>query len=159
VLHGDELAHQSLLDGIGIAACCLAGTASFFLFGRGLRATKGQSVERNNIFVRLLEKISWLLMVVGYLIYPTANTVLFQTFNCQSIDSIMYLRNDLSINCADSAHQTVTAFALLLAATFSVGLPITYLALLVPHRSGFAALSGRAVTAMNSVHQLQYYYW
>ena len=83
---------------------------------------------------------------------------MFQTFNCQSIDSIMYLRNDLSINCADSAHQTATVFALLLVATFSVGLPIIYLGLLVPHRSGFAALSGRAVTALDNVHHLQFFY-
>jgi hypothetical protein len=57
-----------------VAACCLAGTASFFLFGRERKATKDQPVERNNIFVRLLEKTSWLLMVVGYLIYPVRYT-------------------------------------------------------------------------------------
>jgi hypothetical protein len=53
-----------------VAACCLAGTASFFLFGRERKATKDQPIARSSIFVRLLEKTSWLLMVVGYLIYP-----------------------------------------------------------------------------------------
>jgi len=106
----------------------------------------------------LLQKFSLVCVVLGYFIYPGANTVFFQTFNCVQIDSVSYLQNDLSIQCDDPSHRTASNVAGLMVVIFSVGLPLTYLLLLLPHRNGFAAQSGRSQIALEQVHMLRFFY-
>jgi hypothetical protein len=121
----------------------------------------GRSVmheENPGICSRAAKHVSVVLLVLGYCIYPGANAVFFQTFNCQSIDGKRYLRNDLSIDCSDPAHQSAVVLAVLMVVLFSVGLPLLYLSLLVPHRKGFVAESGRSQAALEDVRSLRFFY-
>jgi hypothetical protein len=119
---------------------CLIGTASVFQFGtasiaiiRSQHECK-QPADRSSVVARIKKDVAAVLIVLGYCIYPlgtasmyciypTANTVFFQTFNCQNIDSTRFLRNDLSIGCSQPAHQTATVFAALMVLLFSVAFP------------------------------------
>jgi hypothetical protein len=106
--------------------------------------------------------------VLGYFIYASANTIFFQTFNCQRIDSTSFLRNDLSIDCSSDAHKSASMFAGFMVLIFSFGLPVLFFGLLFPHRKGFGGLSGRSQVALSDINLLrffyadfkpQYYYW
>jgi hypothetical protein len=98
------------------------------------------------------------LLVLGYFIYPGANAIFFQTFNCQSIDGKRYLRNDLSIDCSDPAHQSASILAVFMVLIFSIGLPLLYLLLLIPHRKGFVAQSGRSQAGLEDVRNLRFFF-
>jgi hypothetical protein len=112
----------------------------------------------SGICERLMKQVGIVFLVLGYFIYPASNAIFFQTFNCQYIDSVSYLRNDLSIECSDPAHKTATNFALFMVVVFSVGLPLLYLHILLPHRQGFLAASGRCQANLNSVRTLRFFY-
>jgi hypothetical protein len=130
--------------------CCLIGTAlNFECFRHN---------NRPGLVIQWLQAIGNMLLVLGYFIYASANTIFFQTFNCQQIDSASYLRNDLSIDCSDPAHKSCTAFATIMVFFFSVGLPAMYLLLLLPHRKGFLGQSGRSQAALSDVKILHFFY-
>jgi hypothetical protein len=105
-----------------------------------------------------LQQLNLALLMLGYFIYPAANAVFFQTFNCQQIDSESYLRNDLSIDCSLPAHKSASYLAAFMIVVFSVGLPLLYLSLLIPHRKGFVAESGRSQAGLEDVRSLAFFY-
>ena len=88
--------------------------------------------EKPGMCARMSKRVSEVLRVLGYFIYPGANAVFFQTLNCQEIDGVSYLRNDLSIDCSLPAHKSATYLAVFMVLVFSVGLPLLYLKLLIP---------------------------
>ena len=51
-------------------------------------------------------------------------------FNCIEVDSVRYLRSDLSIECESEPHQSAQAFAGFMIAAFPVGLPLLYFMML-----------------------------
>jgi hypothetical protein len=114
--------------------------------------------EKLGICSRVVKRVSTAFLVLGYFIYPGANAVFFQTFNCQKIDSVSYLRNDLSIDCSLPAHKSASKLAVFMVFIFSIGLPLLYLKLLIPHRKGFVAQSGRSQAGLDDVQALHFFY-
>jgi hypothetical protein len=132
--------------GAGCIICWLGTVSAFY---------KGEIKGKVGTVFR---KAMGVLTVLGYFIYPSANMVFFQTFNCQQIDTAVYLRSDLGIDCSDPEHRAVQMFAALMIVLFSFGLPSLYLGLLWPHRKGIAAQSGRARAALKDVKMLKFFY-
>jgi hypothetical protein len=73
--------------------------------------------------------LGWLLLTT-YLIYPFSCKVLFSMFNCVEVDSVSYLRSELSIECESEAHQSAQVVAGFMIAAFPVGLPLLYFLML-----------------------------
>jgi len=140
-----------------VCACCLMGTAMAFPLFACQKRTQ-QTNKSRGIAARWFKRVANVLLVLGYFIYAAANTVFFQTFNCQKIDSASFLRNDLSIDCSNPAHKSATMVAALMVLLFSLGLPLSYLVLLLPHRKGFAQQSGRSQVALADVQILRFFY-
>jgi hypothetical protein len=103
-----------------VCVCCMIGTV-MTIKPCGLPSQRTRNVE---FIVWSLKRVGNALLMLGYFVYASATTIFFQTFNCQQIDSSRYLRNDLSVDCSDAAHETATAFATLMVLGFSVGLPL-----------------------------------
>jgi hypothetical protein len=165
-----------------ICSFCLVGTAAAFIKpGDAIQqAKKTENADRTpparprhklgsvrssatkqgkpGICARVSKRVSEVLLVLGYLIYPGANAVFFQTLNCQTIDEVSYLRNDFSIDCSLPAHKSATYLAVSMVLVFSIGLPLLYLKLLYPHRFGFAAQSGRSAAGLEDVRALRFFY-
>jgi hypothetical protein len=66
-----------------------------------------------------------LCIVPSYLLYPSTSSVLFQTFNCRTIDQDRILSRDLSVNCDTEAHAQAQSMALVMIVLFCVGLPVS----------------------------------
>jgi hypothetical protein len=130
-----------------VCICCWLGTVSAFC-----------KAEIKGKVGTVFRKVMGVLTVLGYFIYPSANMVFFQTFNCQQIDTAEYLRSDLGIECSDPTHRSTQVFAALMIMLFSFGLPALYLALLWPHKKGIVAQSGRARAALKDVKMLKFFY-
>jgi hypothetical protein len=93
-----------------------------------------------------------LCIVPSYLVYPTFSSVFFQTFNCREIDQDRFLVSDVSIDCDSSEHASAEVVAGLMIFTFSIGLPVLYLALLYPHRRSLTMLASHT-DVMDAGHQ------
>jgi hypothetical protein len=74
------------------------------------------------------------ILVLSYLVYPSSSSVFFQTFNCRTIDDVRYHTKDLRIVCDTPEHTTAEAVATTMIVLFAFGLPVLYLALLIPQR-------------------------
>jgi hypothetical protein len=141
-----------------VGICCLVGTASVSSSRALKKCTRRTSSKPWLIAQQWGRRVGNALFVLGYFIYASANTIFFQTFNCQRIDSTSLLRNDLTIDCSDPAHKSASLFAGFMVLTFSCGLPAMYLLLLFPHRKGFAGLSGRSQVALSDIKLLRFFY-
>jgi hypothetical protein len=101
------------------------------------------------------------------MLYPSSSTIAFRAFNCRSIDGVEYHREDLSIECASSAHKDAEAFAVVSMIFVSVGLLVLYTALLWPHhtalqtgmRSSDAATELRSISFLYNDFTGPCYYW
>jgi hypothetical protein len=104
------------------------------------------------------------------MLYPSSSTIAFRAFNCRSIDGVDYHREDLSIECASSAHKDAEAFAAVSMIFVSVGLLVLYTALLWPHhtvlRTGMASSDAatrgtelRSISFLYSDFTGRCYYW
>jgi hypothetical protein len=152
-----------------VCVCCLVGTVSVSNNNRALKKSSQRTSSKAWLIAQQWgRRVGSSFFVLGYFIYASANTIFFQTFNCQRIDSTSFLRNDLSIDCSSSEHKSASMFAGFMVLIFSFGLPTIYLLLLYPHRKGFAGLSGRSQVALSDIKLLrffyadfspQYYYW
>jgi hypothetical protein len=174
------LPHHPLVTAAICIGCLIGTAATFFSVGHQSRtdqtsppAPPGRRMSRRlssavvftspreeqpGVCARVTKRISVMLLVLGYFVYPGANAIFFQTFNCQSIDGKRYLRKDLSIDCSDPAHQFSSILAVFMVAIFSVGLPMLYLSLLIPHRKGFIAHSGRSQAGLKDVRDLRFFF-
>ena len=91
---------------------------------------------------KLLRRMTKLIVLVTYLLYPSLSNTLFQAFNCQAVDGRRYLRRDFSIDCDDAAHRAAQWLAGLGIGVCSIGTPVLYLAVL--WRNGRGAGGGAA---------------
>ena len=97
-------------------------------------------------------------LIVGYLLYTPASVTFFEFLQPPlQIESISYLKSDLSISTADAisekAFHNGRAVALLMVVLFSIGLPLLYLRLLLPHSITIWANRDR-----DDIHYLHFFY-
>lgn len=70
-----------------------------------------------------------------FIIHPPVTYVLFQTFNCVEVEGVKRLQQDLSSICFEGSHMVqVLVLALPGLLIWSVGIPCTFLALLMKNR-------------------------
>ena len=86
--------------------------------------------------------------------YPFVSSMLFQALNCREVDGNDYLHADYSINCASVQYKRLEAFSCTAIVLVLIGMPILYVALLLPHQTEILSLLERNTKASSSRHLL-----
>jgi hypothetical protein len=69
-------------------------------------------------------------LVITYFLYSSLCATIFQTFQCERVDTTDWLVADYSIDCNGTAHKGAYGFAVFMIFTFCLGVPVIYLKLL-----------------------------
>ncbi|CAM9902456.1 unnamed protein product [Phaeothamnion confervicola] len=80
-------------------------------------------------------------LVLTFLIYSSVSTVIFQTFKCVNTGDGEYLRADLTLECYTAEHRCYMGFAGVMIFIYPVGIPLSFLWLLVRHRGRIAEMA------------------
>ncbi|CAN0099518.1 unnamed protein product [Ectocarpus sp. 12 AP-2014] len=79
------------------------------------------------------------LLLLTFLVYSSASSMVFQTFACEELDDgIEYLRADYRIKCDDSEHKDFEAYAGFMVMVYPLGIPLLYAFLLFQRRDVLA---------------------
>ncbi|KAG5183657.1 hypothetical protein JKP88DRAFT_290263 [Tribonema minus] len=79
------------------------------------------------------------IVILSFVIFSTVNTLLFQTFVCDSLgsstpDATSYLRADYSLQCDTSEHSAYLVYSSCMIFIYAVGIPALFLGLILRHR-------------------------
>lgn len=73
-----------------------------------------------------------------FLVYSSVSSAVFQTFACETLDEIEYLRADYRIRCTDAKHKAFQVYAGVMIIVYPLGIPLLYANLLFQRRAVLA---------------------
>jgi hypothetical protein len=102
---------------------------------------------------RKKQTLGWVLVVL-YLIFPSANTIIFQTFNCHSLGELgSYLKADYQLDCETEAHDIAVIFAGVMSICGSLGVLLLFFVLMYRDRKA------QHLHFFCGSYKEEYYYW
>ena len=100
----------------------LGGTYTYVLC---TRYTSGRAIDNAR------DKHATTVLLVMFLVYSSASSMIFQTFDCDTLDDGRdYLRADYTIECDGSRHRAVMIYAGVMVLVYPVGIPACFAYLL-----------------------------
>lgn len=70
-------------------------------------------------------------MLAAFLRYPSLSAKMLQVFNCREIHGGWYLVADMDIECYTPVHDTYTSLASLGVLLYPIGIPVSFLFLML----------------------------
>ncbi|CAM9420392.1 unnamed protein product, partial [Hapterophycus canaliculatus] len=141
---GFVLAAGCLWSGVDFHARLLVSTigplvVAVFLAMTYVIAVRRQSASSDTAAVeKIRHKHQTALLLVTFLVYSSVSSMVFQTFACETLDDIEYLRADYRIHCTDAKHKAFEVYAGIMVLVYPVGIPLFYTVLLFQHRDVLA---------------------
>lgn len=101
-------------------------------------------VEDGEARIRLYNSHGAILFCVSVVVYPTASSIVFQSFACDDLDTgKSYLRADHSLECYTAKHKIIMAYAGIMIVVYPFGIPFFYALILYRHRGTLKSVERR----------------
>ncbi|CAN0506184.1 unnamed protein product, partial [Ectocarpus sp. 12 AP-2014] len=130
----------------------LVSTLGPLLVAGFLALTYRIAIRRNSTAGRaVVKKIRYkhltALLLLTFLVYSSVSSTVFQTFACETLDEIEYLRADYRIRCTDAKHKAFQVYAGVMIVVYPLGIPLLYANLLFQRRAVLADASADKAVA------------
>ncbi|CAM9812920.1 unnamed protein product, partial [Ectocarpus sp. 6 AP-2014] len=116
--------------------------ASTYRIAMGMNSTASRAVVKKIRYKHLTA-----LLLLTFLVYSSVSSTVFQTFACETLDEIEYLRADYRIRCTDAKHKAFQVYAGVMIIVYPLGIPLLYANLLFQRRAVLADASADKAVA------------